>query len=87
MATTQTRRDERLLIGGQWVEASGTGRFDVTNPANGEVVGSWRRTQRAAKVQLGIEPLRDIPASATTAVERAARRYGAFLEQPVELSP
>jgi succinate-semialdehyde dehydrogenase/glutarate-semialdehyde dehydrogenase len=40
MATTQTRRDERLLIGGQWVEASGSGRFDVTNPANGEVVGS-----------------------------------------------
>ena len=40
MATTQTRRDERLLIGGEWVEATGTGRFDVTNPANGEVVGS-----------------------------------------------
>ncbi|MDX6377219.1 MAG: succinate-semialdehyde dehydrogenase / glutarate-semialdehyde dehydrogenase, partial [Gaiellaceae bacterium] len=40
MATTQTRRDERLLIGGEWVEASGSGRFDVTNPANGEVVGS-----------------------------------------------
>ena len=40
MATTQTRRDERLLIGGTWVEASGNGRFDVTNPANGEVVGS-----------------------------------------------
>jgi succinate-semialdehyde dehydrogenase/glutarate-semialdehyde dehydrogenase len=40
MATTQTRRDERLLIGGEWVEATGTGRFDVTNPATGEVVGS-----------------------------------------------
>jgi succinate-semialdehyde dehydrogenase/glutarate-semialdehyde dehydrogenase len=40
MATTQTRRDERLLIGGEWVEASGSGRFDVTNPATGEVVGS-----------------------------------------------
>ena len=31
---------ERLLIGGEWVEATGGGRFDVTNPANGEVVGS-----------------------------------------------
>ena len=40
MATTQTRRDERLLIGGEWVEATGSGRFDVTNPATGEVVGS-----------------------------------------------
>jgi succinate-semialdehyde dehydrogenase/glutarate-semialdehyde dehydrogenase len=40
MATTATRRDERLLIGGEWVEASGGARFDVTNPATGEVVGS-----------------------------------------------
>ena len=40
MATTQTRREERLLIGGEWVEAAGSGRFDVTNPATGEVVGS-----------------------------------------------
>jgi succinate-semialdehyde dehydrogenase / glutarate-semialdehyde dehydrogenase len=40
MATTQTRRDERLLIGGEWVDATGSGRFDVTNPATGEVVGS-----------------------------------------------
>ncbi len=40
MATTQTRKDERLLIGGEWVDATGNGRFDVTNPANGEIVGS-----------------------------------------------
>jgi succinate-semialdehyde dehydrogenase / glutarate-semialdehyde dehydrogenase len=40
MATTVTRRDERLLIGGEWVDATGGGRFDVTNPATGEIVGS-----------------------------------------------
>jgi len=65
----------------------GNGMFLSTVVVNGEVVGSWRRTQRAKKVQLGIEPLRDIPASAATAIARAAQRYGAYLEQPVELSP
>jgi succinate-semialdehyde dehydrogenase/glutarate-semialdehyde dehydrogenase len=40
VASTLTRRDERLLVGGSWIEASGGGRFDVTNPATGEVVGS-----------------------------------------------
>ena len=32
--------DERLLIGGEWREAASGSRFDVTNPANGDVVGS-----------------------------------------------
>ncbi len=32
--------DERLLIGGEWVEGAGGKRFDVTDPASGEVVGS-----------------------------------------------
>ena len=40
MATMMTRRDERLLIGGEWSEATGGARFDVTSPATGEVVGS-----------------------------------------------
>ena len=40
MATIQARADERLLIGGEWVEAAGGERFDVTNPATGEVVGT-----------------------------------------------
>jgi succinate-semialdehyde dehydrogenase/glutarate-semialdehyde dehydrogenase len=35
-----TGQHEQLLIGGEWVEAVGGGRFDVTDPASGEVVGS-----------------------------------------------
>ncbi len=35
-----TGQHEQLLIGGEWVEAAGGGRFDVTDPATGEVVGS-----------------------------------------------
>jgi succinate-semialdehyde dehydrogenase/glutarate-semialdehyde dehydrogenase len=40
MAVTTTVRDERLLVGGKWTEAEAGARFDVTNPATGEVVGS-----------------------------------------------
>jgi succinate-semialdehyde dehydrogenase / glutarate-semialdehyde dehydrogenase len=40
MATVASGVDERLLIGGEWVEAGTGGRFDVTDPATGEVVGS-----------------------------------------------
>jgi succinate-semialdehyde dehydrogenase / glutarate-semialdehyde dehydrogenase len=32
--------DEQLLVGGEWVEAAAGGRFDVTDPATGDVVGS-----------------------------------------------
>src|SRR5712692_9037278 len=35
-----TGKDEQLLIGGQWVGAESEERFDVTNPATGEVVGT-----------------------------------------------
>ena len=40
MAVAATGIDERLLIGGEWVEAAEGGRFDVTDPATGELVGS-----------------------------------------------
>jgi succinate-semialdehyde dehydrogenase / glutarate-semialdehyde dehydrogenase len=35
-----TGQHEQLLIGGEWVEAADGGRFDVTDPATGDVVGS-----------------------------------------------
>ena len=36
MAVAATGIEERLLIGGEWVEAAEGGRFDVTDPATGE---------------------------------------------------
>ena len=35
-----TGKDEQLLIGGRWVGAENDERFDVANPATGEVVGT-----------------------------------------------
>ncbi len=40
MSAAATGVDERLLIGGEWVEAAGGGRFDVTDPATGDLVGT-----------------------------------------------
>src|SRR5437763_1111988 len=38
--TATSTHDEQLLIGGAWREAASGRRFDVTDPATGEVVGS-----------------------------------------------
>jgi hypothetical protein len=65
----------------------GNGMFLSTVVLNGEVVGSWRRTQRAKKVELAIDPLHEIPSSAAGGMRAAATRYAAFLERPVELIP
>jgi len=40
MTAAATGVEERLLIDGEWVEAASGGRFDVTDPATGELVGS-----------------------------------------------
>lgn len=40
MAAVASGVEERLLIGGEWVEAGDGGRFDVTDPGTGELVGS-----------------------------------------------
>ena len=47
MAVVATGIDERLLIGGEWVEAAGGTRFDVTDPATGEIVGSAANAEEA----------------------------------------
>ena len=40
MATVVDVQEEQLLIGGKWTDASSGERFDVTNPATGDVVGT-----------------------------------------------
>ena len=47
MAVVATGIDERLLIGGEWIDAAGGARFDVTDPATGEIVGSAANADEA----------------------------------------
>jgi hypothetical protein len=65
----------------------GNGVFLPTIVVNGEVIGAWRRTSRPKKVAVELERFHDFSASTKSGIAVAAKRYGAFLEQPVDVSP
>jgi len=52
---------------------------------DGRVAGSWRRTARRAAVRIELRPFEALAESQRAAVELAARRYGEFVEAPVEI--
>ena len=62
------------------------GMFLATIVVNGEVVGSWRRTARARRVDLALSPFGTLTAANRAGVEKAARRYGRFVGSPVEVA-
>ena len=51
MATSRQRGDERLLIGGEWVERPAAPAY-VTNPANGEIVGTVPEAPRRRRAAI-----------------------------------
>ncbi len=72
MVAIANTHDEHLLIGGSWVEAAGGGRFDVTNPATGEIVGSVPNATQADVVAAIDAAAAALPAWRTsTALSRA----------------
>jgi hypothetical protein len=71
--------DTKVIVPG------GNGMFLSTIVVNGEVVGSWRRTAKAKKVELTTAPFGELSATARWAVAHAATRYGEYLGLPVEL--
>ncbi|MBM3677855.1 MAG: NAD-dependent succinate-semialdehyde dehydrogenase [Actinobacteria bacterium] len=69
---TITGIDERLLIGGAWVEAASGDRLDVTDPATGDVVGSMPNAAREDIAKAIDAAAAALPGwRATTARERA----------------
>ena len=56
MAAVATGVEERLLIGGEWVEAGDGRRFDVTDPGTGEIVGSVPMPVRATSPRRSTQP-------------------------------
>jgi hypothetical protein len=80
--------DRRAPLSGAHTEVivpGGNGMFLSTIVVNGEVVGSWRRTARAKKVDVTTKPFDEFGASVEAGIARAAKRYGRFLGRPVEL--
>lgn len=52
---------------------------------DGQLVGGWRRTLKANAVVVELSPITRLTKADRQAVVGAARKYGAFLELPVEL--
>jgi hypothetical protein len=65
------------------VVPGGNGMFLSTIVVNGQIVGTWRRTQRAKGVEVVAQPWGDLTASARRGVERAAARYAEYLGLPL----
>ncbi len=78
--------DRRAPLSGAGTDVivpGGNGMFLSTIIVNGEVVGSWRRTATAKKVAVTTAPFGELSDATRTAVQRAAARYGDYLELPV----
>ncbi|MEO8845843.1 MAG: crosslink repair DNA glycosylase YcaQ family protein, partial [Kofleriaceae bacterium] len=68
------------------VVPGGNGIFLSTIVANGEVVGTWARTQKAKEVVVEARPFTKLTAAASRGFERAIAGYSAFLAKPVRVA-
>src|SRR5262245_47999029 len=87
MATVVDVNEEQLLIGGKWADASGGERFDVTNPATGEVVGSvpnGAAEDVSAAIDAASEALPEWAASSALQRGRILRRAADIIRERVD---
>lgn len=63
----------------------GNGMFLPTVVARGEVVGTWRRTRRAGRVEIRPQPFDAFDATTSAGIATAARRYARYLGVPVTI--
>lgn len=68
------------------VVAGKNGVFAPTVLVDGEVVGTWRRQERADRVEVVVSPFEPLPARTVRAVEGAAASYAAFLGLAPEIT-
>jgi succinate-semialdehyde dehydrogenase / glutarate-semialdehyde dehydrogenase len=87
MATMVDVHEEQLLIGGKWTDASGGERFDVTNPATGEVVGTVPNGSAedvGAAIGAASDALPDWQAQSAIARARILRRAAEIIRERVD---
>jgi Winged helix DNA-binding domain len=68
------------------VVPGGNGVFLSTIAVNGEIVGTWARTQKPKEVVVEARPFTKLTAVATKGFERAVATYSAFLGKPVRVA-
>ena len=64
----------------------GNGMFKPTIVADGEVVGTWRRTLRAREIVIEAIPFARLPGTVHDGLAQAAQAYAAFIGRPVRLA-
>jgi len=69
----------------QAVVPGNNGMFLPTIVADGEVVGTWKRTVRAQEVVIQPSPFRPLPSAVREGLAGAARAYGAFIGKPARV--
>ena len=62
------------------------GLFLATVVVDGRVVGTWRRTLRADRVELAVEPFAPLGARRRSRLQRAAADYAAYLGRDLVLA-
>jgi hypothetical protein len=71
----------------QAVVPGNNGMYLSTIVADGEVVGTWKRTARAREVVIELAPFRHpLPSALRTGLEEAVASYGGFLGMPARLA-
>jgi len=69
----------------QRIVPGNNGMFLPTIVVDGEVVGTWKRTEGAKKVVVDVIPFTTLTKKGEAGFARAMRRYGEFIGKPVEL--
>ena len=80
--------DRRAPLAGAELTAvapGANGLFLSTVVVDGQIIGTWRRTIRARRVELSFTPFSRVTTSTRRRIDDAASQYGRFLGLPVEL--
>jgi hypothetical protein len=77
---------QKMLKSGKIVFTHSNGIFLPVVVADGEVVGTWKRKNEKRNAAVAIRPFMKFDEGLTEGVEKAAGRYGNFLESPVAVS-
>jgi hypothetical protein len=82
-------RDRSAALAREHNEAivpGGNGMFKATIVADGEVVGTWKRTIRAREIVIEAAPFARLPSSVHEGLATAVQAYGAFTARPARLA-
>ncbi len=81
-------KDRRALVGQRYFEKLITmgNALTAVIVIDGMIVGTWKRAIKKNIVEITLNPFREFSSTEHTALEIAAKRYGAFVELPVSIS-